>query len=671
MKRFSFSCLIILTVQCMLAQERPEKYWIYFTAKENISFAKSPSQHDAARAIGLSERAIARRSKISQQIITVEDLPLSSSFLSRLEQNGIVLLNRSRWLNAVTAELTEAQRTTVQRLPFVRSVEPVVTFTRRDLPSVSVSMEKVSAADPDSQLYGKSLAHMKMINAVAVHKIGIKGRGVLVGMLDTGFRWKIHEAMKNMNVIAEYDFIQKDNNTANESGDALSQDSHGTGTMSLVGAYKEGQLVSPAHKADFILGKTEYVPSETNVEEANWAEAAEWMEGQGVDIISSSLGYKDFDGGQKSYVYADMNGRTTAVSNAAALAARRGVVVVNAMGNEGAGLNPPSITAPADADSIISVGALTGSGIGASFSSNGPTSDGRTKPDVSAHGVGTYWATPNGVSTYSGSSQGTSLATPLVAGVAAMILSAHPELTPIQVRDALRNTAANKDKPNNAIGWGLINAYSAVLYNGLVMSTDPEVTLTQDSNYLVGMFVVSNSPIKKDSVRLFYTVNNGTTFTSIPMTLGAIVDSATNSGRYTCTIPFTGITPRFFVRAMDATNIQRTNPFAAPTELYDAKTGTTDVPKPNPIPSEFVLSQNYPNPFNPTTMISFDAPRSGVVTLKVFDVLGKEVALLFNGEVSFGRHAVQFSAAGLSSGVYFYRLQSGDVVRTKRMMIVK
>ena len=653
-------------------QDTPRKYWIKFSSKENTPLARSSSQMDVARAIGLSERAIARRAKVSSQIITAEDLPITASYLTTLEQNGIVIRNRSRWFNAVTAELSETQREMVQRLPFVRSVEPVVTFKRKELPAVSSPLPKnsiVAAADPDSQLYGRSLAHMKMINAIAVHKIGIKGRGVLVGMLDTGFRWKIHEALKNMNVIAEYDFIQKDNNTANENGDSGSQDAHGTGTMSLVGAYKEGQLVSPAYNASFILGKTEYVPSETNAEEANWAEAAEWMEGQGVDIISSSLGYKDFDAGQKSYVYADMNGRTTMVSNAAALAARKGVVVVNAMGNEGSGENPPSITAPADADSILSVGALNGNGVLASFSSNGPTFDGRIKPDVSAHGVGTYWAFP-GVSAY-GTQQGTSLATPLVAGAAAMVLSAHPELTPIQVRDALRNTAANADKPNNAIGWGLINAYQAVLYNGMVMSTDPEVTFTKDSNYLVGMFIVSKSPVKKDSVRLFYTLNNGGTFISVPMTLGEIVDTATNSGRYFCTVPFSGVTPKFYVRAVDATNVLRTNPYAAPTELYDANTGTTGVSKPNPVPSEFILSQNYPNPFNPSTIISFDAPRSGFVTLTVYDVLGKEVARLFNGEASFGRHSVQFTSAGLSSGVYFYRLTGGNFVQTKRMMIVK
>lgn len=655
------------------AQTTAHKYWIYFSSKENAILAKSPSQTDAARAVGLSERAILRRSKISSQIISEEDLPVSTNYISTLEQQGITIHNRSRWFNAVTADLTPDQVARVQALPFVRSVEPVMTFKRKDLPRMDAPLQKsaVTSADPDSQMYGNSIAHMTMINAIAVHKIGIKGRGVLVGMLDNGFRWKTHEALQNMNIIAEYDFIQRDNNTANEGNDAGSQDGHGTGTLSLVGAYKEGQLVSPAYHASFLLGKTEYDPSETNVEEANWVEGIEWMESQGVDIVSSSLGYKDFDAGQKSYVYADMNGRTATTSKAAVLAARRGVVVVNSMGNEGAGKNPPSITSPADADSIISVGAVNGSGNLAGFSGNGPTSDGRIKPDVMAHGVGTYWAVPGNKGSYSFLFQGTSLAAPQVSGVAAMILSARPELTPIQVRDALRNTASNSAAPNSAIGWGIINAYQAVLYHGMVISSDPEVSLTQDSNFSVSLFIVSPSVVKKDSIRLYYTYDNGANFTMLPMSPGQMVDSSTNSGKYSAVIPKLSGTPKFYVRAVDASNIARTSPYTAPAELYDAKTGTTGVPQPNPVPSAYALNQNFPNPFNPATIISFDVPRKGFVTLKIYDVLGKEIATLVNEEFSFGRRSVQFNANGLASGVYFYRLQSGDFIQTKRMMLLK
>ncbi len=667
-------CIAFIAV----AQEKPQKYWIYFAAKENLTLSKFSSPSEITALTGISERALQRRAKVGQQMVTFEDFPVSASNLTRLTGLGITIENTSRWFNAVTAYLTVSQLRQIETLSFVRSVEPVATFTRKELPPVELAARTFLKQATDKFSYGLSQAHMASINAITVHNIGISGRGVLVGMLDTGFRWKIHEAMLNMKVVAEYDFIQKDNNTANEGNDALSQDSHGTSTMSLVGAYKEGQLVSPAFNANFILGKTEYVPSETNAEEDNWVAAIEWMESQGVDVVSSSLGYKDFDAGQKSYVYADMNGRTATTSKAATIAARKGVVVVNAMGNEGAGLVPPSLTTPADADSIVSVGAVSVAGNLAGFSSNGPTSDGRMKPDVMAHGIGTYAATPS-TNRYSGSSQGTSLSTPLVAGVAAMVLSAHPELTPIQVRDALRNTASNATKPNNDIGWGIINAYKAVLNNGMVISTDPEISLTQDSNFSVGVFVVSTSIVKKDSVRLYYTTNDGITFTPLKMTLGDIVDTATNSGKYSAVIPQSPTTPRFYVRAADATNVPHTSPSTAPAVLYDAKTGTTGVTPGIPVPGSFALLQNYPNPFNPVTVISYDLPQTSSVTLTVFDLLGREVTTLVNEVKSFGRYSVPFNGSGFASGVYFYRLQTRQTdgeraenfVETKRMMLVK
>ncbi len=664
--------LVVLFAVCTLfvsAQDKPQKYWIYFASKENLTLSKSSSMQETAQLTGISERALKRRAKVSQEIVATEDLPVSKSFLAQLEQRGVHIENTSRWFNAATAYLTQSQREQLQSLPFLKSIEKVATFKRKELPKVESSQQNFSKQSGAQKFsYGQSESQMTLINAIAAHNIGISGRGVLVGMLDTGFRWRIHEAMEKMNVIAEYDFIQKDSVTSNETGDSGSQDSHGTSTMSLVGGFKEGQLVSPAFNANFILGKTEYVPSETNVEEDNWVAAIEWMEAQGVDVVSSSLGYSEFDAGQKSYVYADMNGRTATTSKTATIAARKGVVVVNANGNE-AQSSWHFMTSPADADSIISVGAVNGSGTVAGFSSLGPTSDGRIKPDVSAHGVGTYCASPGKSSYYFPS--GTSMATPLTAGVAAMILSAHPELTPIQVRDALRTTASNTKNPNNEIGWGIINAYKAVLYNGMAISTDPEITLTQDSNYSVGMFVVSNSVVKKDSIRLLYTTDNGTTFTPLAMTLTNIVDTATNSGKYSAIIPKSESTPKFYVKAIDATNKPRNSPYTAPTVLYDAKTGTTSVPPGENIPTTFVLKQNYPNPFNPGTIIGYDLPRASFVTLKVYDILGREAATLVNGIQSFGNYSVPFNGARLASGVYFYRLQTDTYTETKRMMLMK
>ncbi|MBI2427274.1 MAG: S8 family peptidase [Ignavibacteriales bacterium] len=663
--------LVFVFTSALFPQERGQKYWVYFTDKEMSAFSKSSAA--AARSIGITDRAMQRRAKVHQEILTNEDLPVSQSYLDRLKSVGISIENRSRWFNAATAYLTSEQVKLLASFSFIKGIEPVRIFKRKELPKIESSLLKITEPHLGQKYsYGPSFAQMDMIKAVDVHNIGVSGRGVLVGMLDTGFRWKEHEAMLNMKVIGEYDFIQKDTSTANNGSDDPSQDSHGTSTMSLVGGFKEGQLVSPAFNAFFILGKTEYVPTETNVEEDNWVAAIEWMEANGVDVVNSSLGYSEFDAGQQDYTYNDMNGKTATTTKAATIAARKGVVVVNAMGNEAASAWH-FLTSPADADSIISVGAVNGAGNYAGFSSVGPTSDNRTKPDVVAHGVGTYCAVPPGkVALYTGSSQGTSLATPLVAGVAAQVLSARPELTPVQVRDALRNSANNAASPNNTIGWGIINAYKAVLYNGMIISTDPEIALTIDSNYSIGMFVVSPNSVYKDSVKLFYSTNNGASFNSISMALGEIVDTATNSGKYSAVIP--GVTSstevKFYAGAKDI-SAARTSPYNAPANLFSTKQTTTGVGTTPPFPTTFALKQNYPNPFNPATMITYDLPVSDVVSLKVYDILGKEVATLVNGFQQRRTYSVPFDGSHLASGVYFYRLQTTFFSQTKGMMLVK
>ena len=286
--------LFVVSTLFAVAQEKPQKYWIYFTSKENLVLSKSSSLKEISQLTGISERALQRRAKVLQQTVTQEDLPVSPAFLAVLTERGITIENSSRWFNAATAYLTNAQREVVQSLSFVKSVEPVATFTRKELPPTEPAQHSLSKQTASQKYnYGSSATQMTRINAIAVHNIGISGRGVLVGMLDSGFRWKNHEAMSRLHVVAEYDFIQKDGSTENDASEMInnpSQDSHGTSTMSLVGGFKDSVIVSPAFNANFILGKTEYIPSETNVEEDNWAAAIEWMELQGVDVVSSSLG---------------------------------------------------------------------------------------------------------------------------------------------------------------------------------------------------------------------------------------------------------------------------------------------------------------------------------------------------------------------------------------------
>jgi subtilisin family serine protease len=680
--------LLLFTTSIVFSQEQPRKCWIYFRDKDETilrTVVANGTVHEIFQATGITERALKRRSKMLPyaRLVTAEDLPVSQLYIEQLQLNGISIINTSRWFNAVTAMLTADQGRRISALPFVDHIELVRTFVRKELPLQTMPLKKESALQTQNlHDYGPSLAQVTQIDVVAVHNLRITGRGILVGMLDSGFRWRVPESEMNMDVIKEYDFIQHDSITANQPGntpiDEADQDEHGTLTLSLVGGYKEGELVSPAFGSSFILAKTEYVPTETNIEEDNWVAGIEWEEQNGVDVVSSSLGYSQFDSldaygnVQHQYTPADMNGHTATTTKAAVIAARLGVVVVSAMGNEG-GDSWHIMTSPADADSILSVGAVDISGMYAYFSSVGPTADGRTKPDVVADGVGDYCAL-RALSSYSTGFQGTSLSTPLVAGAAALILSAHPQLTPIQVRDALRNTASNASSPNDSIGWGVIDTYKALLYNGLALSTDPEITLAgEDGSTSIVACAASNALIRKDSIKLFYSTNGGTTFSTTPMVLTNIIDSSSNSGSYTGTIPqqLTGTKVEFYISAVDTTNKPRTAPYGAPQNLFNFYYGLLTNVKITPLPSMFELYQNYPNPFNPTTSISYQLPANTLVTLKVYDVLGRLVRTLVNDLQTAGTHSVTFDAGGLSSGVYFYHLKSGSFSAVKKLVLLK
>lgn len=457
------------------SQKQPgqSKYWVYFRDKGHGGLLKRQQLEALARA-HLSERAVQRRLKrgSGSSLFDFTDVPVYRDYVRKVRAAGFRVWTVSKWLNAVSVFASPQSIERLRSLPFVKKIEPVNVFIRPPIGQKSVEKSKASVLGKTirthSLHYGPSFEQDSVIHVPEVHDLGYDGAGVLVGMLDTGFNWKHHKAFQNLKVVAEYDFIHHDSITANEAKDSLyfpdkpGQDSHGTETLSSLAGFDPGELIGPAYGASFALAKTEYVPTETRIEEDNWVAGIEWEDSLGADVVSSSLGYLDFDNGFTYDYKSQLDGNTAVTTIAADLAVKKGIVVVNSAGNEGH-TRPTTLITPADGDSVIAVGAVRMDGEIASFSSDGPTSDGRTKPDVVAPGVSVYVVSPYTKDRYTRSS-GTSFSCPLTSGVCALILSAYPELKPMQVRDVLRKTANNAKHPDNLYGWGLIDAYKALLY---------------------------------------------------------------------------------------------------------------------------------------------------------------------------------------------------------------
>ena len=363
-----------------------------------------------------------------ESIVTIEDAPVSSKYLDSLRAIGIEPITISSWANAVSAFLTDKQIKLLRQLSFVDRLKPLATaekntLSMQRLESIFLPSLKISPDNPEIlpipagydtiiNHYGLTDTQLSRINVRPLHAMGFDGSGVTLGFLDAGFRWRAMQATSMHHVIAEYDFIFHDSLTANDSLDVPDQDAHGSLVLSTATGFFPDNIMGPAYNPDLLLAKTEDIRSERPIEEDNYAAALEWMEKLGVDITSSSLGYFTFDSGYISHTYADMDGKTTVCAMACERAAKLGILCCTAMGNGGTSGYPYIIT-PADADSIISVGALMFNDTLASFSSRGPTFDKRLKPEICAPGVAVWCMTHDDTFTQA---SGTSLATPLISG---------------------------------------------------------------------------------------------------------------------------------------------------------------------------------------------------------------------------------------------------------------
>lgn len=453
-----FSILFSLTIYIQgIAQVAPDKYWVSFTDKNNSPYTiDEPEDY-------LSPKAIERREKYNIPV-TVSDLPVNPSYISSVAGTGVDILNVSKWLNSVTIYTTNQNAlNTINSFPFVKNVvkctsssnfaddKDVISkkefFDREQFSQGPVQYK--SSTVTDGYDYGAAYNQIHMMNGEFLHNMGYDGEGMIIAILDGGFLNAddipaFDSLWTNGQILGTRDFVDA-------SAGFFDGHPHGTMVLSTMGGNLPGEYTGTAPKASYWLIHTEDTDSEYLIEELNWVSGAEFADSLGADVINSSLGYTEFDDPSSSHTYQDMDGNTAPATIGADFAVSRGMIVVNSAGNSG-GSSWQYIGSPADGDSVFSIGAVDDNGNYASFSSTGPTFDGRLKPNVAAQGQGSAICDPWGGVSFG---SGTSFSSPIMAGLVACLWQSSPDSRNTDIMLAIEQSGSQYNSPDNLLGYGI------------------------------------------------------------------------------------------------------------------------------------------------------------------------------------------------------------------------
>ena len=428
-------------------QDSNAVYWFQFSDKAGTPYSiDRPSEF-------LSQKAIKRRQ--TQNIpIKKNDLPINPDYVKRVKAKAQKVLLRSKWFNGVIAKLKDSSQLTA-----IRSMPIIDTGYRVNGTYLSPNAFENDRVPIKKELpisYGLASHQIKMLNGHLLHQMGYKGQNVGIAILDAGFNKALDmRAFQHLSTFkllkGTWDFVNQDNSVTSYS-------SHGAHVLSVIAGYLERNLMGTAPLASYWLLRSENTNSEFLIEEYSWLAAAEYADSAGAKIINSSLGYTMFDDSLTDHSYSSLDGNTTPVTRAADLAASKGMLVVSSAGNEGSG-EWQYISAPADGDSVLSVGAVDSVGDRASFSSKGPTYDGRIKPEVVAQGYEVYVVGTDEENILEGF--GTSFSSPLIAGMAACLWQAFPEATNMEIRNAIIESGSQHQNPDTLMGYGVPDFYEA------------------------------------------------------------------------------------------------------------------------------------------------------------------------------------------------------------------
>ncbi len=468
MRRFLFALIWFLPFSG-IAQSL-DRYVVFFTDKNNSPFNIASPQSF------LSQRAINRRTAQNISIIS-QDLPVNPAYVDSVISKGAQILNRSKWFNAVVIRTNDpAVLSAIQALPFVSSTtvagrvinigtEPAEDSFKRSF--VNPYMAAESNLKTGGFSYGSSFNQIAMLNGHLLHDQGFAGQGKLIAIIDAGFSdadiMTVFDSLRANNQIkATWDFVDGNANVYDDHW-------HGMMVLSLIGGYIPNELVGTAPKADFLLLRSEDAPTEYIIEEYNWAAAAEYADSAGADVINTSLGYTLFDESAMDHSYNQMDGNTIPITIAADIAATKGMLVVNSAGNEG---NSAwyHISAAADGDSVLAIGAVDAFETYVGFSGKGPSFDGRVKPNVTAQG-GSAIVASSGGGTQTGS--GTSFSGPIVAGLAACLWQANPIKNNMEIFRAIEQSADQYLTPDEFKGYGVPDFALANLNLSAYTISDP------------------------------------------------------------------------------------------------------------------------------------------------------------------------------------------------------
>ena len=453
---------LLLIITLMLVQQgfsQVQDAWVFFTDKENVA-------ESLANPILIMTQEAIDRKQLQGTPIDERDVPVNENYITQIKNaSGINVYAKSKWMNCVYVKGTQANIEALLNLSFVIDVE----YADKSLnlfPGVPLEDKFASEEESNNRItynYGAAANQIEMLSGDYLHELDYAGQDMVIAVLDAGFPTiNTNPGFQKMRdegrLLGTYDFEARNTNVDGTS-------THGLKTTSDIGGFLQDQFVGTAPLASYYLFVTEYGPTETPVEEAWWVEALERSDSLGVDVVNTSLGYQDFDNPNYDHSYEDLDGQTTFSARGANIAFDKGMILVTSAGNDGGGFT--YVGTPGDSPGMLTVGAVDSSGNWASFSSIGPTTDGRIKPDVMAQGASSAVIGTDGYVTYN---SGTSFSSPIMTGVVACLWQARPQTPNAVIMDIIRESSHLYNNPTDQMGYGIPNfedAYNALQQLGI------------------------------------------------------------------------------------------------------------------------------------------------------------------------------------------------------------